>query len=612
MTEPIPGNHNQQPDISWFAPQAVQLEHAVHNQQNTSDFSNNILWLLHDRPNNLPEVQPEQLSDVYRLVLLEEAVGAIHLTLSEPARIALSEDVVRQLATPIEELPDHAAWLKEVPDPQKEILKEALVNKFPEVEALTQRVTDDAIYSELLAPSRSTGYKEPVYPIVPELSSAVEEVSEGDGEATNAFERELAECQDAIQLRGLLEERAEKIKIEITERSEVAKKAVYEKDNFDTQVLRAAEIMINAGDLPRALSILTDKNIPEKRKAILITAIGDRLLDSAASWISGNYISLDEARNAVDGMPLPDSEKARIRSYLDAGIFRIINGDASRAREGDEIESDLQSSRAVEALKYISDSVVAEKIKEILDIKEPPALPGSVQEDAVLVDILAPTPPSTASGEEWDKWYMTTPPEKLSNGDFEIQLLVKRNKASMFLQGASLHYFDELSQRDRKAYEIVKGINTKHFVRSSDDTDPHKIFNKAFKKLDSKIPDGGSNFLAKASFAYQILSLAESMFEFAPADESFHTTCEKVTQFIGEFAANSKAVEIMREAIDMQIMELAKSTARRNHFFGQVDTGSTVAEIVKYASSDRVGRRMMQALGVDPSAETGGDMVTVR
>lgn len=625
MPDPIPRQYEQQSEPPWFEVQAKLLENAVDTRSDTSGLSNHVLWLINERANLSPEAQNGTLTDVYREVLYEGDIRDLHEALSDRARMAFARDAV-DLTTPGRELPEHAGWLKPNLEAEgtstRDLLIEALVIKFPEfkqivdpygrgrgIEPITgaHTITDEDLQA-LLDPNRVPRRAEPAYPIVPETTYIEEETAEGAGEITDTFEQELAECQDAIQLRTLLEKRAETIKAEIDQRSADAKVEILNKDNQDSRTLLKVENTINAGDLPRALSMLDDKGISEKQRVTLITAIESKLVGLAVNWLRGDtYYYLQEAKLAVDAMPLPDFEKAKIRSYLDADIFKIIESAGREANGGDEIESELQNTRASGALKYISDPVVADKIKEVLDIKESQALPPGIDvEDTLPADILTPRPPSTASIEEWNKWYMTIPPENLSNREFETQLLVKHSEALIRLSNGSFSAYDGLSRRDRKASAIVNSINSKLQHQLGKDIDNRAIIDKTFRRIDSKITNSRTNLLAKASFAYQILSLAETMFIKAPVDQPAHITCDKVVQFISEFAPNAHCAGIMREGIDMKIMELAKSAAKTKSLFDQVDTGSTVVEIVKYASSDRVARRIMQALGMDPPAEIGG------
>ncbi|MBI2589313.1 hypothetical protein HYW35_03900 [Candidatus Saccharibacteria bacterium] len=426
------------------------------------------------------------------------------------------------------------------------------------------------------------------------------------------FEQALAECQDAVQLRTLIEERAAMIKAEIDQRSIDAKEMIYLKDNNDAHILKTAEAMITAGNLPRALSLLTQEGISEQRKEALLTAIESQLADSAASWLRGrHYYYLQEAQSAIDGMPLPDSDKAQIRAYLDADIFKIISNAASRANEGDEIESDIQSSRALDALAYISDPALAVKIKEILELKEPPAIPVNIEEDLVPSTITTIEPPADASMKEWKEWYLTTPVENLSDKDFEHYLLIKLTEGKRIIQNGSFRAYDDLGLRDRKAFSVVKNIERKISYKSTKNHDPYNILKRAFKRLDKKVPKDELG-LAKASFCPIVLGLADSILKHAPKRQTLEITSGKAIQLINEFASDEGSAHIMREALDLEILITARRAHQNMNYPGQDDTGGDPLEIVKHASSERVAKRMLQALGISPAGTEGSNSPVAR
>lgn len=385
MTEPIPQNPNLEPERPWFEVQAKLLENAVDTHSDTSGLSNHLLWLINDRANSSPWAQDGSLSEIDRIILFEEDIKNLHESLPEGARKAFAKDAV-DLTTPGKELPEHAEWL--IPDPEAEgtstrdLLIEALVSKFREfeqivdpydrgigVESITgvHSITNSELQA-LLDPNRATGFKEPVYPIVTEASSATEEVSEDTDETTNTFERELAECQDAIQLRTLLEDRAQEVQESIRRRAYDAQEAIKLLDNNDSLVLETAERFIVARELSAARKLIKHHaSSPEKYQQIML-AIQDKEVDTILSQLSSNDFYYSDLLETINNLEIPEANRAELRSLIDP---RLIGSIERRVNSDDPLDQE----DVLTFLPYFSEPAIARKVKEIFEFQATDIIP---------------------------------------------------------------------------------------------------------------------------------------------------------------------------------------------------------------------------------------------
>lgn len=132
MTEPSSIEYDPQLNVSWFASQAIQLEHATNSGQETAPFSNNILWLISDRPNQRVPEEGEP-SQAMREVWLMSAAMDVGLTLSPAARQTFANDFSELLQrADSKKLRDSELWLSELSPENREQLKTAVSSEFLE------------------------------------------------------------------------------------------------------------------------------------------------------------------------------------------------------------------------------------------------------------------------------------------------------------------------------------------------------------------------------------------------------------------------------------------------------------------------------------------------
>ncbi len=568
------------PQPSPFAEEVAKLEVALNAGEQTASVSDEILKLFNEYPNRVGPAPPGQ-ELCYREVVLESGAMELNRLLTGPAREAFIKDIFQQFSTPVE---------GQAAEDNRKLLLEALQAKFPELVDPNQPDPDrpdpgDTTTQELAAT------RPPVDGSETEL-----EINQPEAEDEEAqFWRELAECQDVTTLRGLIEDRSERIKAEIEQKSDEARERLRTLDNNALQTLLGVEAIIMAGNLPRAIETIRQSGNSDEEKRLLMSAVKKNLLFSAASWLRGSHYYLDEAANAAEDMPLSDSEKDEMRAYLDGDLFGIINSAASRASEGDEIQSDVQTSRALAALANISDPRLASKIKEIFALKEPSATTDMKVEE-LISEISTPSAKEDKTPQQWNEYYKNKPVETMSDQEFDLYLMIVLNDTSIKLQQRRNNFYGQASG-DSRARQIFSKL-TNRFMTDKHGENRDRKLKTAIRTIEHRMPAELRDF-ARAAFDSVVLDQARAEFTHPAEGQTRIAKCRNAARLVEKWASNEEAAHMMRQALDGDILVSSQSSFS----LGEISLGEK-RDIVKYASSGVIENRIRRVVGLPIEAPT--------